>query len=385
MAGRIAIAGSIAQKPGQAGHTWQFLQYILGFRRLGWEVLFLDRLGDAASGNERGRRCAAERSLGARYLAHVMASFGLEGCYSLALDDGRHLGVDRATVLRFLGDAELLINVMGFLDDEQLLGAARRRVFLDTDPGFGQMWRELELADVFAGHEDHVTIGERIGLPDCEIPTCGLKWITTCQPVVLDQWPAAQAAPRGAFTTVASWRGAYGPIDYGGRRYGLRVHEFRKFADLPRESGAKFELALHLAPEESADEELLRESGWSLIDPECVAATPHSYRDYIQGSMAELTVAKGMYVKSRSGWFSERSICYLASGRPVLAQDTTLDGLLPLGEGLLTFTTLEEAAAGVESIRSDYPRHAAAARSLAEERFDSDRVLLLLLDALDRS
>jgi hypothetical protein len=275
---------------------------------------------------------------------------------------------------------------MGFLDDEDLLGAARRRVFLDTDPGFGQMWRELGYTDVFAGHDDYVTIGERIGLPDCEIPTCGLEWITTPQPVVLDQWPAVHSPPpRAEFTTVASWRGAYGPVEYGGRRYGLRVHEFRKFADLPRASGAEFELALHLPPEEHADEELLREGGWTLTDPALVGATPDTYRSYIQASKAELMVAKEMYVQSRSGWFSERSICYLASGRPVLAQDTTLDGILPAGEGLLTFTDLDEAVAGVESIRSDYPRHAVAARALAEEHFDSDRVLSRLLEELDRS
>ena len=313
-----------------------------------------------------------------------MSSFGLDDCFSLVLDDGRHLGAERDRVLRFLGDAELLINVMGFLSDEELLGAARRRVFLDTDPGFGQMWRELGLADVFAGHDDHVTIGERIELPACEIPTCGLNWITTPQPVVLEHWPVTQTPPQAAFTTVASWRGAYGPIDYGGRRYGLRVHEFRRFADLPRACGADFELALHLPPEERADEQLLRDGGWSLIEPKRVAATPQSYREYIQGSLAELMVAKGMYVESGSGWFSERSICYLASGRPVLAQDTALDGLLPLGDGLLTYTTLEEAVAGVDSIRSDYAHHADAARSLAEEHFDSDRVLSLLLDELGR-
>lgn len=385
MAGRIAIAGSIAQKPGQAGHTWQFLQYILGFQRLGWEVLFLDRLEDSSCRDEHARPCAARGSVNVRYLAEVMGAFGLGSSYSLALDDGSHVGVDRAGALAFLRDAELLINVMGFLNDEDLLGAARRRVFLDTDPGFGQMWRELGLADVFAGHDDQVTIGERIGLPDCGIPTCGLEWITTCQPVVLDQWSVAQTAPRPVFTTVASWRGAYGPIDYGGRRYGLRVHEFRKFAELPHKAGADFELALHLPPEESADEELLRDGGWWLIEPKSVAATPQSYREYIQGSTGELMVAKGMYVESRSGWFSERSICYLASGRPVLAQDTTLKELLPLGEGLLVFTTLDEAVAGVESIRSDYVRHARAARELAEEHFDSDRVLSRLLDALSRS
>jgi len=369
MIGRITVAGSLAQKPYQAGHTWQFLQYLLGFRRLGWDVLFLDTV-----------HSDMRRDL--RYVDAVMREFGLEQSYSVAVGGGSHWGVPRARVLKHLADSDLLINVMGFLTDEELLEAVGRRIFLDTDPGFGQMWRELELADVFSGHDAHITIGERIGLPDCAVPTCGLRWVTTPQPVVLGQWPTVLDAPGRAFTTVASWRGAYGPIDFRGRRYGLRVHEFRKFADLPRASGGDFEVALDIHPDEKADLRLLGEGGWSLADPGRIARTPDAYRRYIQGSRAELMVAKEMYVQSRSGWFSERSICYLASGRPVLAQDTGLAELYPVGEGLLTFSTLEEAVAGVEEIRANYPRHAAAARALAEEHFDSDKVLARLVDAL---
>lgn len=382
MAGRIVIAGSIAQKPHLAGHTWQFLQYLLGFRRLGWDVLFVDRLEDATCRDADGRPCAAGASQNLRYLEAVMSEFGLDGAWSVVLDDGRHAGLPRERVLEHVRDAELLLNVMGFLADEELLGAARRRVFLDTDPGFGQMWCDLGLADIFAGHDAHVTIGERIGLDGCTIPTCGLDWITTPQPVVLDAWPVAPMPRSPAFTTVARWRGAYGPIDHNGHRYGLRVHEFRKFATLPQAAGGRFELALEIDPAETADIDLLGRGGWELIDPARAGATPSSYRSFIGGSAAEFMVAKGIYVDSASGWFSERSICYLASGRPVLAQDTGLAELYPLGTGLVTFSTLDEAVAGVESIRADPGGHARAARAIAEAHFDSDKVLTRLLERL---
>jgi hypothetical protein len=382
--GRITIAGSIAQKPHQAGHTWQFLQYLLGLRRLGWDVLFVDQLDDALARDARGRPCAPEASVNLGWIDAIMREFGLDGAWSVVLDGGRHAGLERDRVLEHVRGSELLLNVMGFLADEELLAAAPRRVFLDTDPGFGQMWHALGLADVFAGHDAHVTIGERIGRPGCTIPTCGLDWITTPQPVVLDRWPAAPPPRGGAFTTVGRWRGAYGPIDFEGHRYGLRVHEFRRFADLPRTcgGGAGFELALDIDPAETADLSLLADRGWRLVDPALAGRTPGSYRTYIERSAAEFMVAKGMYVDSASGWFSERSICYLASGRPVLAQDTGLGELYPLGEGLLTFSTLDEAVAGVEAIRADPARHARAARAIAEEHFDSDKVLGRLLERL---
>ena len=380
--GRLTIAGSIAQKPHQAGHSWQFLQYLLGLRRLGWDVLFVDRLEDALCRDAGGQVCAPEASVNLRYVDALMREFALDGAWSVVLDGGRHAGMARERVLEHIRESELLINVMGFLGDEELLGAARRRVFLDTDPGFGQMWCDLGLADVFAGHDAHVTIGERIGRDGCTIPACGLDWITTPQPVVLDHWPAAPAPARAAFTTIGRWRGAYGPVEHGGRTYGLRVHEFRRFAGLPQACGGNFELALDIDPAETADLQLLADGGWALVDPARAAATPGSYRDYIAGSSAEFMVAKGMYVDSASGWFSERSICYLASGRPVLAQDTGLGDLYPLGEGLLAFSTFDEAVAGVEAIRADPARHARAARALAVEHFDSDRVLGRLLERL---
>ncbi len=186
----------------------------------------------------------------------------------------------------------------------------------------------------------------------------------------------------GRFTTVASWRAPFGSVVYEGRTYGLKVHEFRRFVELPRISGHTFELALDIDSAESGDLELLRANGWHLADPVTVAADPWSYRDYIQGSLAELMVAKNMYVQARSGWFSDRSICYLASGRPVLAQDTGLAGRFGDGDGLVFFSTLGEAREGAGRIASDPVLQARAARSIAEEYFDSDRVLSRLLARL---
>jgi hypothetical protein len=282
--------------------------------------------------------------------------------------------------LRFVADADLLINVMGFIKDPEVLGAARVRAFLDTDPGFGQMWRALGLADVFAGHDVHVTIGELIGRPGCSVPDLGVRWVHTPQPVVLEQWPACEPSRRGHFTSVASWRGSYGPVEYQGQRYGLRVHEQRRFAGLPASVGGQFELALDIAPADAADRALLTKGGWRLIDPATVASTPADYRRYIQGSDAELMVAKEMYVRSASGWVSERSLCYLASGRPVLAQETGFSKLYPTGTGLVTFETFDEAVSGVQEIRRQPARHSRAAREIAEAYFDSDHVLSRLLE-----
>jgi hypothetical protein len=246
------------------------------------------------------------------------------------------------------------------------------------------MWRELAIRDALAGHDAFVTIAANIGRPGCSIPTCGLDWITTRQPIVLDEWPAFDRGgdPDGPITSIASWRGSEPPVGYQGSMYGLRAHEFRRFAALPYLTRGRFELALDIHPADVKDFQLLSESGWSLVEPRVAAGDPWRYRNYIRCSAAELMVSKGMYVQTHSGRFGHRSICYLASGRPVLAQDTGLDDLLPQGDGLLTFTTLDEAVEGAHAIGRDYPRHARAARRLAEDYFDSSEVLPSLLHEL---
>lgn len=386
MSGLIVIAGSLAQRPKHGGHTWVFLQYLLGFKRLGWDVLFLDWLAPEMCVDDAGRRCPFKESLNLRYFRRVMEGFGLQDAYALDYNYGeQYVGLPREAVLERTKRAAFLLNVMGFWTDEEVLKAAPRRVFLDIDPGFGQMWRALDLGDIFENHDTFVTIGENIGTPGCAIPTCGIDWITTPQPVVLPCWPAQDEAHNDRFTSVASWRGPFGPIAFNGEIYGLRVHEFRKFAALPQQSDASFQLALDIHPDETNDLDLLAANHWRLIDPQSVTADPWQYRRYIQQSMAEYMVAKGMYVQTRSGWISDRSLCYLASGRPVVAQDTGLNGRYPTGEGLLTFSTLDEAAACVEDVVANYPQHARAARALAETFFDADVVLSGLLDKLGRT
>jgi len=371
--GTIVVAGALAQKPRHGGHAWVLLQYLLGFKRLGWDVLFLDCLTGNAS---------IQSSQVAAFLP-LARGFELEDQFAL-LVGGTHetIGLSRARVVERAHNSALLLNVMGFLTDEEILAQARRRVFLDIDPGFPQMWRQLGLHDSFAGHDAFVTIGQNIGYADCTIPTCGLEWITTPQPIVLERWPTATNQAQARFTSVATWRGAYGPLEYAGSIYGLRVHEFRKFATLPSLTGLTFELALDIHPSETGDLDLLKRGGWSLLDPGVVAGDPWSYQRFIQTSAAEFMTAKHMYVATNSGWFSDRSLCYLASSKPVLAQDTGLCRLYPVGQGLVTFRTLDEACAGAQAITADYRRHASAARELAEAYFDSDIVLRNLLAKL---
>ena len=383
MPGRVIIAGSLAQKPRHGGHTWVFLQYLLGFRRLGWDVFFLDELENDTCTDSAGAPCALEHSHNLSFLRDVMARFGLEDRWALLHDGGRKaLGTSRGELLERAARCDLLLNVMGFIKNPEVLRRARRRVFLDIDPGFGQMWQDLRLCDTFAGHDQFVTIGQNVGRPDCLIPTCGLEWITTPQPVVLEHWPVTPAPPAAAFTSVASWRGAYGSVEHGGRVYGLRAHEMRKYAPLPRTTGVPFELALDIHPGDDKDKSMLLENGWSILPPGQVAGDPWAYRDFIQRSRAEFMVAKNIYVQTRSGWVSDRSICYLASGRPVVAQDTGLAAHYPTPEGLVLFSDFEGAAEAVRRVSADYERHAREARMLAESHFDSDKVLGTLVQRL---
>jgi len=384
MADSIVIAGALAQQPHRGGHSWVFLQYLLGFRRLGWKVLFLDRLEPTMCVSGSGDPCTIEDSVNLKYLNDVMREFDLQDDFALAYDDGtRFFGLSRDHVLERVRESALFLNVMGYFADEEILGSAPRRVFVDIDPGYGQMWHELGLHDLFRGHDNYVSIGENIGRADCGIPTCGLDWITTPQPVVLEHWPVHPGSDQFPITSVMSWRGPFGPIDYRGTTYGLRVHEFRRFFSLPPLSGELFHLALDIHPAETADLAALAANGWILRDPAEAAGDPLLYQAFIRGSKAEFLVAKNMYVETRSGWISDRSLCYLASGKPVLAQDTGLADRYPIGKGLLTFSTVEEAQAGLREISGDYPRHARAARALAHEFFDSDIVLEQLLVGLE--
>jgi hypothetical protein len=374
----VVVAGSAAQRPGRGGHVWVLLQYLLGFRRLGYEVFFLDRLSREMV--PPGAEWPPLREV--EWLGSTMAAHGLESDWCLLLDDreaGLSAGLSRREALERVRRSTVLIDVMGFLADEEMLAAAGRRVFLDIDPGFPQMWQELGLHRSFGEHDAYATVGLRVGLEGSSVPTCGVEWVRTPQPVVLGEWPAT---PGGrAYTSVATWRGPFEPIDFEGERYGLRAHQMRAFATLPTATGAEMELALDIDAADSADADLLRAGGWRLVAPER-AATTTDYRRYVQTSRAEVGVAKDMYVRSRGGWLSDRSLCYLASGKPVIAQATGFEREVETGAGLLCFADLGEATAAVAEVEGAYQRHSAAARELAGARFDSDRVLTELLEAV---
>jgi hypothetical protein len=375
--GSVAVAGSVAQRPGRGGHAWVFLNYLLGLRKLGHDVIFIDRLTSEMVGFEDGDVC---RSPQARWLDQVMTTNGFGNRYFLLKEGfGNDGGSQHGLLLDRLRRTDLLINVNGFLRDTELLAAPEVTAFVDIDPAIQQMWEALGLTEIFARHDLYFTVGENIGQPSCTVPTCGLDWIPTRPPVVIEQWPTAARGQR--FTTIASWRGPYGPIEYEGETYGLRVHEFRRLTELAGEVDTELAIALDIDAEDQADADSLRNAGWHLLDPFEVAGDPSVYRAFIQGSEAELSIVKNVYVESRCGWFSDRSACYLASGRPVLAQETGYSENLPTGTGLLSFTNLEEAVAGIEEICRDWPMHSKAAQQIADEYFDSNRVLMAMLDA----
>lgn len=375
---RIVVAGMIAGDPFQGGATWAVLQYVLGFRRLGHEVTLIEPIAAAAI---RPPGVELDTSVNATYFDRVVKRFGLRGRAALLRQERREtIGVPYNELLDRTRGADLLINISGMLTDQQLVARIPHRIYLDLDPAFNQLWQAAEGIDMrFQGHTHFVTVGTAIGSAACDVPTCGLPWMTTLQPVVLSEWPVAPPDPSGPWTTVGNWRG-YGSIQVRDILYGQKAHSFRRFITLPRLSPHNdFVLALAIHADEVKDLAALADNGWRLVDPAQVAATPDDYQAFIYASKAELGIAKSGYVESRCGWFSDRSVCYLASGRPVLAQDTGLEGLLPIGRGLLTFSTEDEALAGIDAINGDYARHAAAARNIAEECFDSDRVLTRLL------
>jgi hypothetical protein len=361
----IAVAGSIAQRPHRPGHAWVFLTYLLGLRQLGYDVLFVDRVTTTAE---------------AGWLAATMRPVGLTGSWAALLADGGMIGLTRRELAARLGGAALLLNVNGFLTDPELLAAAPRRAYLDIDPGFAQIWEAEGLADPFAGHDDFITVGTNVGADDSRVPTAGREWIPTLPPVLLNYW---SATPGGsAFTSVGSWRGPFGPLRHEGRSYGLRVHEFRHFLELPVRVGAPFEIALDIDPADQRDIDSLRANRWRIVDPLREVGDLDSYRRFLRGSLAEIAIAKGLYVETRGGWFSDRSACYLASGKPVIAQETGFSKVLPTGCGLLAFEDLEGAANAVEEVRANPQEHAEAARAIAEEHLDARLVLAGLLERL---
>ena len=363
------VAGALASKPGNGGEAWVRLNWVLGLERLGFRVVFVEQVK------------ASRRARGAiEYFRTVTERFGLRD--SALLDGSRTVvGLSRESVRALARNAALFINLSGNLRDLELVEECERKVYVDLDPGYTQFWHADGIDVGLSGHDHYVTVGARIGSADCPLPTSGIDWIPTVPPVVLACWPVVQVGG-GRFTTVGSWRGAYGRIERDGQLFGQKAHEFRRMRELPRRAPFSFELALAIDPEDAVDRAHLYEAGWRLVDPGEVAFDPDRFREYVHGSSAEFSVAQGIYVHTRCGWFSDRTAAYLSAGKPALVQDTGLDDEMEVGTGLVLFSTLDEAVAGATDIAADYPAHCRGARSLAEKHFDSDVVLGRLLERI---
>jgi hypothetical protein len=359
----LLFAGRIGGTPKHGGATWAVLNYLLGFRDLGYDVTFVEPAGaDAAD-----------------HVAAALEPFGLR--WAILTPDGDVLGSSRAELLAAGERADILVNVSGMLTDPALLELVPVRVYLDLDPAFVQLWQDHDGIDMhLAGHTHFVTLSDSVGRT---IPDCGYEWLPTLPPVALRYWPVARATEVDAFTTVANWRG-YGSVYAGGIHYGQKAHSLRPLFALPTRVQAELLLALAIHPAETSDLDALAAYGWRVVDPATVAATPADYQRFVAGSRAEFGLAKSGYVVSDSGWFSDRSACYLASGRPVAAMQTGWARRLPNGTGLIGFSDLDSAAAAIEEIEGDYAAHRKAARGIAEGYLDATTVLGAWLDRVLR-
>jgi hypothetical protein len=379
----VLVGGAVANKYLNGGEAWVRLSWVLGLRRLGHRVFLVEQIDPDMCVDEDGLPAPFDRSATRAYFDRVVAEFDLEGSAALVLGEGEETsGLAFDELLDVAADADLLVNISGHLRIDELVRRPRRRAYVDLDPGFTQFWHVAGNPGArLEGHDVYFTVGENIGTPVCTIPTGGIDWRPVAPPVVLEEWPASAGGAHERFTTVGAWRGAFGPVVHEGTTYGLKVHEFRKVIDLPRRvPEATFEIALEIHPGDATDRDALLAGGWRLTDPRKEAPGPREFRRYVQGSGAEFSVAQGIYVETNSGWFSDRTVRYLASAKPVLVQETGFSLNYPVGEGLVPFRTLDEAVEGAAAIGESYASHAAAARSIAEDRFDSDKVLERFLD-----
>jgi hypothetical protein len=321
------------------------------------------------------------RSVNADYCAAVLSDAGLGQHWALLVEGtGKTVGLSYPQLRA--GRWDVHINLSGCLRDRELTSTIPVRAYVDLDPAFTQLWYQVEGHDLgFEGHTHFVTVGSGIGERDCSIPTGGIRWYHSLPPIVLSHWTPDGPIVHDAMTTVANWR-SYGAVVHDGVQYGQRAHSFREFFSLPARTPVPLRPALAIDPAETDDLSALRDHGWLVIDPRAVSASPAAYHNFVRTSRGELSIAKSGYVHSRSGWFSDRSACYLASGRPVVAQDTGFGRRLPTGSGLLSFTTTEEAVHALERVHADYTLHSRAARRIAADELDSAVVLGALLDHL---
>ncbi len=377
---KIIIAGYMVAYP-FAGPTWQGLHFILGLRQLGHDVYFLEDSGDYSwVYNPETYNCGEYESpaYGLKYIQAIFHYFGLDGrwCYYSQFFN-QYYGMSEKQLDALCQSADLFINVSGVNPLRDRYRQAQCTVIIDTDPGFNQirMLQEPHFRQFYAEHDFRFTIAMNLGDADCPIPDVGLTWLKTPQPIFLDFWKFVPPAPSPcAYTTVMNWK-SYRNVEFQGQIYGQKDVEFAVYENLPQQTNIELELAIA----NGAPKQLLESKGWRIVDANQVTKNLTAYQQYITLSRGELAIAKNGYVRGRCGWFSERSAQYLATGRPVITQDTNFSTWLPIGTGLQVFSNLEEAISALEAIENNYAQHYHTARLIAEEYFDSQKVLTRML------
>jgi hypothetical protein len=384
---RLVVTGLMAQHRRLGGVTWFYLQYVVGLADLGHEVFYIEDSGEwpynedgGASGNDW---VARDPTPNVSYLAEVMARFGFADRWAYRFPlESRWFGMSPTRVQEVLESADLLINISGTLEYAEEYRKVRRLAYIDTDPVFTQLrfvrGLEPEFCRQMNTHDIHFSYAECLSSEF--VPPTGHRWLPTRAPIVLSEWPPSSLPARDVFTTIMNWT-SYNAETYAGKTYGQKDVEFQQFLDLPSlVAPAVLELAIGVGKNNPTPYEMLRSKGWQLVDPLDVCYDLDSMRTYTASSKAEWSIAKHGYVEGRSGWFSERSARYLAAGRPVVVQDTGFSKVIPVGEGIFAFNSVDEAVAGIREVGSNYERHAKAAREIAEEYFDAEKVLRRLID-----
>ena len=378
---RIIITGLVGQYP-FGGVIWDYLQYLLGFRSLGHQVLYLEDSGawpyDPVAGT-----ITDDCSFALQSLRRIFTDFDMAESWVYRNGaDGKFHGAGEKVAREWLRHGDLLVNVSsaGWLRDYDL--RVGHRMFIDGDPMFCQIGLLDGSNPLYAGrlrdHDSHFTFGLSVGQTDCPVPVDGITWRPTVQPVAIDQWPVTPVSADAPWTTVMNWA-SYKPKVWEGRTYGQKNLEFNRFRDLPSKTSVPLRLAMGLGVDGLRPAEELRQLGWDLVEPQEVVPDHRAYRSFLTNSRGEWSIAKHGYVEGKTGWFSCRTACYLAAGRPAVVQETGWSRHLPSNGGVLPFTTVEEAVEGLTEVERNYSKHSKAAREIAIEFFDAKKVCKDLL------
>jgi hypothetical protein len=371
---KILCSGYLLRYP-LGGFSWHHLQYLVGLMQLGHEVTYCEDYGwEGSCYDPASDEMTDDPSYGIQYLTQLLKPFALEERWCFLAADGAAHGLTRAELAQICRETDLYITLSN-MNTIPETGVCRRRILIDTDPVFTQI-RGHGMEESFDNYHVLYTYAENIHQEGCSVPAAGTRWLPTRQPVVLNLWKTSHGNDNGPLTTIMNWS-AYGDREHHGITYGQKDRQFRPFFSLPKKVNHTMELAVN-APDQVVQQ--LQEGGWVIVDPKARTTTPASFQDYIVRSKGEFSVAKHAYVVTCSGWFSDRSTGYLASGRPVILQNTGFSRILPCGEGLLTFDDELSAEKAILGLADNYEDHCLAARKIAEEYFDSRKVLNELLE-----